>query len=54
MVGTRSFKTGKTTNCFAVVQFKNGKWLRQYPSKKGTLDCKASNGISIKANLLGG
>jgi len=53
MVGKRSFKTGKTTSCFMMVQFKNGKWVRQYPSKKGTFDCKASNLVSIDANLLG-
>jgi len=53
MAGTRSFKDGKTTNCFVEVQFKNGKWVRQYPAKKGTFDCKASNGITLQANLLG-
>jgi hypothetical protein len=54
MSGTRSFKSGKTTNCFVMVQFKSGKWVRQYPTKKGTFDCKPSNGTSIQANLLGG
>jgi hypothetical protein len=54
MVGKRSFKGGKTTSCFMMVQFKSGKkWVRQYPSKKGTFDCKPSNSVSIKANLLG-
>jgi ABC-type branched-subunit amino acid transport system substrate-binding protein len=54
MLGKRSFKDGKTTSCFLMVQFKNGKWVRQYPTKKGTFDCKASNGITIKANLISG
>jgi ABC-type branched-subunit amino acid transport system substrate-binding protein len=54
MLGTRSFKDGKTTSCFLMVQFKNGKWVRQYPTKKGTFDCKASNTITIKANLISG
>jgi hypothetical protein len=53
MLGKRSFSTGKTTPCFMMVQFKSGKWVRQYPKKKGTFDCKTSNSISIKANLLG-
>jgi hypothetical protein len=53
MVGKRSFKDGKTTPCFMMVQFKSGKWVRQYPSKKGTFDCKPSNSVSIQANLLG-
>jgi Periplasmic binding protein len=54
MAGTHSFKTGRTTNCFAMVQFKSGKWVRVSPTKKGTFDCKSSNGVEIKANLLGG
>jgi hypothetical protein len=53
MVGKRSFKDGKTTSCFMMVQFKGGKWVRQYPSKRGTFDCKPSNSVSIKADLLG-
>jgi hypothetical protein len=52
MIGKRSFKDGQTTSCFLMVQFKGGKWVRQYPTKKGTFDCKASNGITIKANLI--
>ena len=52
MFGKRSFKDGKTTSCFLMVQFKGGKWVRQYPNKKGTFDCKASNAIEIKANLI--
>jgi hypothetical protein len=54
MAGSHSFKTRTTTNCFVMVQFKSGKWARVYPTKKGTFDCKPSNGIAIKANLLGG
>jgi hypothetical protein len=54
MAGTHSFKDGRTTSCFVMVQFKSGKWVRQYPTKKGTFDCKASNTATIKANLLGG
>ena len=52
MIGKRSFKDGKTTSCFMMVQFKSGKWVRQYPAKKGTFDCKSSNAIEIKANLI--
>jgi hypothetical protein len=54
MLGTRSFKTGQTTSCFLMVKFTNGKWVRQYPSKKGTFDCKPSNGVTITANLING
>jgi len=51
-LGKRSFANGKITPCFMVVQFKGGKWIRQYPTKKGTFDCKSSNAIAIKANLI--
>ncbi len=54
MIGKRSFKDGKTTSCFLMVQFKSGKWVRQYPTKKGTFDCKASNAVTIKADLISG
>ena len=53
MIGKRSFKNGQTTSCFMMVQFKGGKWVRQYPTKKGTFDCKAANAVTIKANLIG-
>jgi hypothetical protein len=52
MLGKRSFADGKITGCFMVVQFLDGKWVRQYPKKKGTFDCKASNALTIKANLI--
>ena len=52
MLGKRSFKDGKTTSCFMMVQYKSGKWVRQYPTKKGTFDCKKSNGVTVQANLV--
>jgi hypothetical protein len=52
MIGQRSFEDGKTTHCFLMVKFLSGKWVRQYPKKKGTFDCKASNAIEIEANLI--
>jgi hypothetical protein len=54
MLGKRSFKTGQTTSCFLMVKFTNGKWVRQYPTKKGTFDCNAKNAVTIKANLING
>jgi hypothetical protein len=54
MAGKHSFKTAVTTACFVEVQFKSGKWVRVYPSKKGTFDCKAANSSKVKANLIGG
>lgn len=52
MAATRSFATQKTSPCFAVVQFLQGKWVRQYPSKPGTFDCKAANVITFQADLI--
>ena len=54
MLGKRSFKDGQTTSCFMMVKFTNGKWVRQYPTKKGTFDCKPSNAVTITANLVNG
>jgi hypothetical protein len=52
MLGKRSFADGQTTHCFLMVKFTDGKWVRQYPKKKGTFDCKASNAVTIKGNLI--
>ncbi len=52
MIGKRSFANGRVTSCFLMVKWTNGKWVRQYPTKKGTFDCKSSNTITIKANLI--
>jgi hypothetical protein len=52
MLGKRSFANGKITSCFMVVKFLSGKWVRQYPTKKGTFDCKASNATQVKADLI--
>jgi hypothetical protein len=38
---------GKTpSNCIAIVQVKNGKWVRVDPVKKGTFDCTEPGGIT--------
>jgi hypothetical protein len=52
MLGKRSFADGKITSCFMVVKFLSGKWVRQYPTKKGTFDCKSGNATQVKANLI--
>jgi hypothetical protein len=36
-----------------LTQFKSGKWVRVYPTKKGTFDCKPSNSIQFQADLIG-
>jgi ABC-type branched-subunit amino acid transport system substrate-binding protein len=37
--------------CFAILKFDGSKYVREYPTKAGTLDCKPSNRISVKLPL---
>jgi hypothetical protein len=37
--------------CYALMQIKSGKFVRVYPTKKGTLDCNANNLYTIKMDL---
>ena len=46
--GPSDIATHTGTPCFAVLQVKSGKFVRVYPAKKGTLDCKAHNIIDLK------
>jgi ABC-type branched-subunit amino acid transport system substrate-binding protein len=46
--GTSDIANHTGTPCFAVLQIKSGKFVRVYPAKKGTLDCKAHNIINLK------
>jgi hypothetical protein len=39
------------TNCFMLEQWKNNKFVRIYPTKAGTFDCKASNSFTYKTDL---
>jgi hypothetical protein len=52
MAGTRSYRGNTITPCFVMVRFVKGRWVRQYPAKKGTFDCKPSNVVTVRANLL--
>ncbi|MFN8025464.1 MAG: ABC transporter substrate-binding protein [Acidimicrobiia bacterium] len=53
MIGTHSFKTAKPTSCFIMTQVSSGKWKRLWPKKAGTFDCKPSNFVELKADLIG-
>jgi hypothetical protein len=53
MFGTIDIGNRVPTPCFMILQVRNGKFTRVYPSKAGTLDCNKSNNIEIKENLLG-
>ncbi len=52
--GTTNVAQRIPTPCFMLVQVKNGKFVRVYPTKPGTFDCNKSNTISVKANLFTG
>ncbi len=51
MVGTTDIGNKVPSNCFMMEQFKNGKFVRVYPTKKGEFDCKASNLCTFKDDL---
>ena len=39
------------TSCFMIDQYKNGKFVRVYPTKVGTFDCNKSNVYTFKQDL---
>ena len=53
MIGAVNMADKIPSACFMIDKFVNGKFVRVYPSKKGTFDCKASNTVKIKADLIG-
>jgi hypothetical protein len=54
MVATTDIGNKVPSNCFMLEQYKSGKFLRVYPTKQGTFDCKASNIYSFKEDLVSG
>jgi hypothetical protein len=53
MVGTTDIGNKVGTSCFMLDQFKDGKFVRVYPTKKGTFDCTKSNTYTFQDNLNG-
>jgi ABC-type branched-subunit amino acid transport system substrate-binding protein len=53
MVGTTDIGNKVGTSCFMLDQFKDGKFVRVYPTKKGTFDCAKSNTYTFQDNLNG-
>ena len=43
--------TGRVSPCFMLEQYKSGKFVRVYPTKKGTFDCKKSNRYTFQEDL---
>jgi ABC-type branched-subunit amino acid transport system substrate-binding protein len=52
LIGTADIGGKVTSNCFILEQVQNGKFVRVYPTKKGAFDCKASNHVTVKADLI--
>jgi ABC-type branched-subunit amino acid transport system substrate-binding protein len=53
IIGTTDIANKKTSGCYVLVQVKNGKFVRVHPTKKGTFDCKKSNYVLVKDDLIG-
>jgi hypothetical protein len=53
MVATTDIGNRTGSACFMLDQFKSGKFVRVYPTKKGTFDCNKSNVYTFKTNLNG-
>jgi ABC-type branched-subunit amino acid transport system substrate-binding protein len=53
MVATTDIGNRTGSACFMLDQFKSGKFVRIYPTKKGTFDCNKSNVYTFKTNLNG-
>jgi hypothetical protein len=54
MIGNVDIFHRVTSPCYLVEQIKGGKFHRVYPTKAGTFDCKKSNLVTTKADLIGG
>jgi len=53
MWGTTDIGNHSATGCFVLMRVKNGAFTRVHPKKPGTFDCKRSNAIEVRADLLG-
>ena len=53
MFGTTNVGQRIPTPCFLMEQFTNDTFKRLYPTKAGTFDCKASNNVKVKDDLIG-
>jgi hypothetical protein len=42
--------TGAFSGCYLILQVQQGKYVRVYPSKPGTMDCKSSNITTVNVD----
>jgi ABC-type branched-subunit amino acid transport system substrate-binding protein len=52
ITGTVDVANKKTSPCFVLLQVKNSKFVRVWPTKKGTFDCTKSNYATVKDDLI--
>jgi hypothetical protein len=48
MLGTSDIAGKKPTPCFSLFQVQDGEFVRVYPKKPATFDCKARNVVTVK------
>ena len=53
MFGTTNIGQRIPTPCFLMEQFSHDRFVRLYPKSAGTFDCKASNNVKVKDDLVG-
>jgi hypothetical protein len=53
MFGTTNVGQRIPTACFLMEQFTNDKFVRLYPKRAGTFDCKQANNVKVKDDLIG-
>jgi len=53
MVGTTNIAQKISSSCTMLEQFKAGKFVRSWPAKKGTFDCKPANYVILEEDLTG-
>jgi Periplasmic binding protein len=54
MIGKTDVGKRIPSSCFDLLQVKNGEFTRIYPKKPGTFDCKPSNLVTLKLDLITG
>jgi len=54
MFGTTNIAQRRGTPCFVLLQVRQGRFVRVYPTTPGTFDCSSANGTAFKADLLTG
>jgi hypothetical protein len=54
MLGTVDIANHVLSSCTLLTQFANDKFVRVWPSKKGTFDCSPNNYVKFQADYLGG